>query len=269
MQTAHGNFQPAGVVTLTTDFGLDDPYVGIMKGVIGRTAAGLNVIDLSHKVPPFRPEIGGLWLGRCYRWFASGTVHIAVVDPGVGTARPIICLETTDHLFVTPDNGLAGELARHLDGWTANVVDPAALGLEVASTTFHGRDILAPVGARLAAGQIRAADVGPPTRDLAPSPLPLPRRCGDRIEGEVLLADRFGNVCTNIPGPIPATWRKAHATAGSHTLRLVRAYDEARSGEFVAIFNSFGLLEIALPRGNAAREESWTPGTPVCLHEST
>jgi S-adenosylmethionine hydrolase len=269
MGSAHGKFQPAGVITLTTDFGLDDPYVGTMKGVIARTAPGLNVIDLSHGVPPFRPEIGGLWLGRCYRWFASGTVHVAVVDPGVGTSRPILCLETADHLFVTPDNGLAGELIRHLDAWTATVLEPAALGLDVASTTFHGRDIFAPVGAGLAAGGIGASDVGPETRDMAPSPLPVPRLHADRIEGEVLFADRFGNVCTNIPGPAPTTWGNARASAGQHTFRLVRAYDEARSGEFVAIFNSFGLLEIALPRGNAMRDETWPPGTPVCLHEST
>lgn len=269
MRLSRGKFQPAGVVTLTTDFGLDDPYVGIMKGVIARTASGLNVIDLSHEVPPFRAEIGGLWLGRCYRWFTSGTVHVAVVDPGVGTARAILCLETADHLFVAPDNGLAGELTRHLDGWRASIVDPAVLGLEVPSTTFHGRDIFAPVGARLAAGSIGASDVGPETRDLVPSPLPAPRRRKDRIEGEVLYADRFGNICTNIPGPAPSAWRSARASAGAHILRLVRTYDEARSGELVAIFNSFGMLEIALPRGDAARQESWPSGTPVILYEST
>lgn len=268
MRTAPGNFQPAGIITLTTDFGRDDPYVGVMKGVIAKTAPGLNVIDLSHAVPPFKAEIAGLWLGRCFRWFSRGSVHVAVVDPGVGTSRPIVCLEATDHLFLIPDNGLAGELTRHLDEWKATVVDPQTLDLSVPSTTFHGRDVFAPVGARLAAGQIRAGDTGPETRDLVPSPLPLPCCNNGSIDGEILFADSFGNACTNIPGPAPHTWRNVRAKIGAHTLRLVQAYDEARSGELVAVFNSFGLLEIALPRGNAAREESWPPGTPVCLYES-
>jgi len=269
MQGTQGKFRPAGVVTLTTDFGLDDPFVGIMKGVIARTAPGLHVIDLCHEVPPFRAEIGGLWIGRCYRWFADGTVHVAVVDPGVGTARSIVCLESAGHVFLAPDNGLAGELTRHLDGWTAAVVDAGTIGLDVPSSTFHGRDIFAPVAARLATGQISPADLGPGVRGLVPSPLPLPRYGSDRIDGEILLPDRFGNLYTNIPGPVPAAWRDVRATIGTRTLRLVRAYDEASGGELVAIFNSFGLLEIAMPRSSAAAAESWSPGTPVCLHEST
>ncbi len=269
MQGLDGTFRPAGVITLTTDFGLADPFVGIMKGVIASTARDVDVIDLSHEVPPFRAEIGGLWIGRCYRWFAPGTVHIAVVDPGVGTNRRIVCVESPEHLFLVPDNGLAGELTRHLDDWSATVVEAGPLKLEATSTTFHGRDIFAPVAARLAAGSIDPSGLGPATRDLVPSPLPCPRRDAEGVSGEVLLPDRFGNVYTNISGPMPAAWQRALVSIGPHTLRLVRAYDEATSGELVAIFNSFGLLEIAMPRGSAAAAGSWPPGTPVRMHESS
>jgi len=268
MQGLDGRFRPGGVITLTTDFGLDDPFVGIMKGVIAREAPGINVIDLCHEVPPFRPEIGGLWIGRCYRWFATGTVHVAVVDPGVGTDRHIVCLESPGHLFLAPDNGLAGELARHLQDWSAVVVEPDAMGLEVPSGTFHGRDIFAPVAARLASGSIEPAGLGPPLRDLLPSSLPCPRCGEDGITGEVLLEDRFGNVFTNIPGPVPATWRQPTISIGQRNLRLVMTYDEAAPGEMVGIFNSFGLLEIAIPRGSAAEVGSWPAGTPVRMHES-
>ena len=268
MHESHGTFRPSGTVTLTTDFGLDDPYVGIMKGIVARTAPGVNVIDLCHGVPPFRPEIAGLWIGRCFRWFADGSVHVAVVDPGVGTERSIVCIETPGHCFLAPDNGLAGELTRHLEDWSATSVDCDARGLEVVSPTFHGRDVFAPVAARLAAGEVRPTDLGPTFPTLVPSPLPLPRRCADRIEGEVLLPDRFGNVSTNIPGPAPVGWADARLAVGARSLRLVRTYDEASAGEYVAIFNSFGLLEISLPRGSAAAAESFPPGTPACLHES-
>jgi S-adenosylmethionine hydrolase len=266
MDRTEQNFKPAGVITLTTDFGLEDPFVGVMKGVIARSAPRANVIDLCHEVPPFRAEIGGLWIGRCYRWFASGTVHVAVVDPGVGTARPIVCIETAGHLFLAPDNGLAGELTRHLDSWRATVVEPLGLGLEVHSNTFHGRDIFAPVAANLATGGIGPSDLGPRKYELSPSPLPLPRHGKDCIEGEILLPDRFGNIYTNIPGPAPAAWQDVYATVGTRDARLVRAYDEAVSGELVAIFNSFGLLELAVPRGSADAAESWPPGTPIRLH---
>lgn len=268
MGSTDRSFRSAGVITLTSDFGQEDPFVGIMKGVISRRSRDLSVIDLCHEVPPFRPEIGGLWLGLCYRWFPPGSVHVAVVDPGVGTARRILCLSGHDHLFLAPDNGLAAELASHLDHWSARRVDPEGLGLDVASTTFHGRDIFAPVAAALATGDMGPQDMGSTTEELTPSGLPRPAISGTQITGELLLADRFGNLYSNIPGPLPRHWTRAAASVGGHEVRLVRAYDEARSGEYVAIFNSFGLLEIALPRGSAEAAGRWPPGTPVSLFET-
>jgi S-adenosylmethionine hydrolase len=161
---------PSRTITLTTDFGLKDPFVGIMKGVIARQAPGINVIDISHDVPPYRPEIGGLWLGLSYRWFASGAVHVAVIDPGVGTERRIACLSTTGHTFLAPDNGLAGEIVAHLPRWSARVVEPGRLKLPVPSTTFHGRDIFAPVAA-LRPAPSRHRPRPDPRRDRAGRPL--------------------------------------------------------------------------------------------------
>ena len=269
MNAGQDTFRATGVITLTTDFGLDDPFVGIVKGVIARRCPNLSVIDLCHKVPPFRAEIGGLWIGLSYRWFAPGSVHVAVVDPGVGTDRRIVCLQAGEHLFLVPDNGLAGELTRHLDRWSARALEPEKLSLDSPSPTFHGRDIFAPVAAMLAAGELAPEVLGRPVDDLTPSVLPRPRLDKDDIFGEILLSDRFGNLFSNIAGPVPAAWDGARVTIENHSMRLVRTYDEARSGEFVAIFNSFGLLEIALPRGNAQAAGQWPPGTHVRLSRTS
>ena len=256
---------PNRIITLTTDFGLKDPFVGIMKGVIARQAPGINVIDISHDVPAYRPEIGGLWLGLSYRWFASRAIHVAVIDPGVGTGRRIVCLSTAGHTFLAPDNGLAGEIVSHLPHWSARVVEPGRLELPVPSTTFHGRDIFAPVAAMLAAGKLRTEDLGPTVTDLRPSALPRPEIGQDRIRGEIVLADHFGNLMSNIGGPAPPGWTSPVAVIGGKTLRLVQAYDEASRGELVAIFNSFGLLEIACPRGSASETADWSPGQDIAL----
>jgi len=269
MKAGQDTFRASGVITLTTDFGLHDPFVGIVKGIIARRCPSLSVIDLCHEVPPFSAEIGGLWIGLSYRWFSPGSVHVAVVDPGVGTDRRIVCLQAGQHLFLVPDNGLAGELTRHLDKWSARALEPETLSLDSPSPTFHGRDIFAPVAAMLAAGELTPEVLGPPVDDLTPSALPRPCLGKDDIVGEVLLADRFGNLFSNIAGPIPAAWNDARVTIDDHSMRLVRTYDEARSGEFVAIFNSFGLLEIALPRGNARATGQWPPGTHVRLFRTS
>ncbi len=265
MDQTEGVFRPSGVITLTTDFGLTDPFVGVVKGVIARLGPGLNVIDLCHEAPTFDPAIAGLWIGLCYRWFTPGSVHVAVVDPGVGSDRSIVCLLGSGHAFLAPDNGLADELCRHLENWTAWTVDAEALELDVPSSTFHGRDIFAPVATMLASGSTAPAALGPAAVDLIPSRLPRPTREPDHLDGEILLADRFGNLFTNIPGPIPDDWGGAVVNVGNRRMRVVRTYDEARSGEFIGVFNSFGLLEIALPRASARNQGRWPPGTAVRL----
>jgi S-adenosylmethionine hydrolase len=265
MPDANTRPRPAGIVTLTTDFGLQDPFVGIMKGVIAQRAPAVNVIDISHDVPPYCPEIGGLWLGLCYRWFARGAVHVAVIDPGVGTDRRIACICSDGHTFLAPDNGLAGELVEHLVGWSAYSLDVDRLDLPVPSTTFHGRDIFAPVAAGLACGDLQTRNLGQPIRDLRPSSLPRPDVSETAVRGKLLIADHFGNLMSNIRGPAPAAWSDPVVRAGGRTMRLVTTYDEASQGELVGIFNSFGLLEIACPRGRAIDAGGLAPGQEIQL----
>src|SRR5690606_16440176 len=177
-----------GVVSLLTDFGLADPYVGIVKGVIAREAPGVTVIDLTHAVPPQDVELAALWLEQAYGWFPSGTVHLCVVDPGVGTARAALAARAGEHWFVAPDNGVLSAVLGRESSSEVRRIDASALRLTVSSRTFHGRDVFAPVAARLASGALRLAEIGPPH-----APLRLarrePRRDGAEVLGEVIADD--------------------------------------------------------------------------------
>lgn len=256
-----------GVISLTTDFGHDDPYVGIMKAVILRRFPAARIVDLTHQVPPFRPEIAGLWLGLSCRWFPAGSLHIAVVDPGVGTDRRITLQASGDHRFLAPDNGLADEIARHVRIRSCRHVDTSRLPAAGVSGTFHGRDIFAPLAAGLAAGELRAEDVGPETRDLVPSTLPQPRTSGGTVAGEILFADHFGNLLTNIPAALVGD-AAASARCGGRRFRFVRTYGDASPDEPVALIDSFGLLELACRNADAARTLGLGPGDRVTVSGS-
>ncbi len=245
---------PSGLVTLTTDFGRIDPYAGIMKGVILARHPAARVVDLTHDVPPFRPEVGGFWLRRAARWFPAGTVHVAVVDPGVGTRRDIVCVCRDAQAFVAPDNGLAEELTRGTDAAAVHqLAQPTLerLGALAASATFHGRDIFAPVAAALSAGEIQPAELGPAVTDLVPSRMPRPVH-GPEIEGQIVLADRYGNLVTNIAVERLREFRRPVVKAPPLALALSTTYGEVAEGEYLALINSFELLEIARNGGSAA-----------------
>lgn len=254
-----------GVITLTTDFGLRDPYAGIMKGVISRFAPKAVVIDLCHYVPSYRPAIGGLWVGLSYRWFPIGSVHVAVVDPGVGTDRDIVCIDSDGHQFIVPDNGMAAEIARHLDHWSACRLEIQNLDLTINSPTFHGRDVFAPVAARLWSGELKPNEIGPPVRRLEPSSLPQAEVRDNAVIGEVVFADHFGNLVSNIENPGLAGWHDLSASIAGESVKIVGTYGEAKADETIALFNSFGLLEIARPGGSALSQEGWQPGARVTL----
>lgn len=251
-------------VSLTTDFGLDDPFAGIMKGAILRRDPSIRVIDLCHGVPPGAVGIGGLWLGLSCRWLPAGTVHAAVVDPGVGTDRGLLCLSGEDHIFLAPDNGLAAEICRHREIETIIQVDWHALIGDPPSRTFHGRDVFAPIAADLARGATRADELGPEIDACTvDSPLPSPRLSAGAVDGEILLADHFGNLMTNIPaGQIPPG-RPIRVVAGQASFGMVGTYDEAPPGQPVGLVNSFGLLEIACPGSHAAQFLDLGPGAVV------
>lgn len=253
---------PPPIVTLLTDFGAGSGYPAQVKGVLLGILPEVRLVDLSHEVPPFDVLAGALLLEACAPRFPPGAVHLAVVDPGVGTERrPLCVVDAEGRRLVGPDNGLftpflgRGARAIHLRD-RALVPDPA-------SSTFHGRDLFAPVAAWLAGGGA-AERLGPEVPDPVRLDWPAAERRGDEVHGVVLLADPFGNLLTSLraadlpPGPL-------RAEIAGLPARLVRTYGEARPGELVALLGSSGRLEIAVREGSAARRLAAARGTPVSL----
>jgi len=272
------------ILTLLTDFGTEDEYVGVMKGVILSIAPDVRLVDLSHQVPPQDIRRAALLLMNAVPYFPPDTVHLAVVDPGVGTARRPVAIRTPAGTFVGPDNGLFSWVLARVPEWTAVEIREPAYRLPLVSSTFHGRDVFAPAAAHLAAG-LPLEKLGPRVED--PVWLPPPRlKIGDfAAEGEVLYADRFGNLVTSIGylqrekdamvlapafGP-RGDWRLFSARAagvvvGDVKLRGIRqTYGEAAVGELLALVGSSGFLEIAVRQGSAAAALGAVPGTPVTL----
>ncbi|MFZ5475360.1 MAG: SAM hydrolase/SAM-dependent halogenase family protein [Myxococcota bacterium] len=235
-------------IALLTDFGLSDPYVGVMKGVIAGIAPGVPVLDVTHGVPPQDVRVGALFLDAAWPFFPPATVFVCVVDPGVGTDRRPVVARAADRWFVGPDNGLFTLLP-----------SPEVWAIEAGplpSRTFHGRDLFAPVAARLALAQrFDGPVIGEPVR-LA---IPAPR--GD--VGEVLYVDHFGNAVTNLPARDDGAVR-----VRGRRLRVVRAYGEADLGEAVALTGSTSRLEVAVRDGSAAAELGIAPGEEVAWEPS-
>jgi len=258
---------PSGVITLLTDFGLSDPFVGVMTGVLLSRFPGARVVDLCHGIRPQAIAEGAFWLERCYHWFPRGTVHVAVVDPGVGSSRALLAAAIAGHYFLLPDNGLLGPALLAAPGARVLAVDVPKLGLPAPSATFHGRDIFAPLAAGLASGDQRFDTLGVPTRPL-PSLLPLPRRSAAGASGEVVCVDRFGNLITNLDEALLAA-ELARGSGASlvrvagQSLRWLRSYAEAQPGELLALVNAFGVLEIAARDDSAERRLGVSRGALV------
>lgn len=256
------------MVTLLTDFGLSDPYVGVMKGVLLREAGDLGaLVDLTHDVPAQDVRTASFFLARSWSWFPPGTVHVAVVDPGVGSERGILLALVGGHAFLAPDNGLLAPLLEDASDARILRADVAGQGLDRGSRTFHGRDRFAPLGGRLARGDDPFA-MGSGTDRWERLALSGARRGpAGSVEGEVLLVDRFGNLVTSVPssllGGAPAgRWRVRLA---GREVRLVGTYAEAEVGELVALVDSYDLVELAVRDGNAAHEIAAGVGAPVEL----
>ncbi len=257
-------WNPSGIVTLTTDFGLVDPYVGVMHGVILGRAPRARIVDLTHGVPPQAVDLAGFLLARSVQYFPAGSVHVAVVDPGVGTARRALVAEDRGQAFVAPDNGLlAPVLSRAARVYE---LDVERFALTARSRTFHGRDVFAPAAAAIAAGTApRAAGRGAPIEPLA-RPAPASRPGPDGGEARVVCADRFGNLVLDVEaadlGAEPGRWRLECAGA---TIPVRGTYAEAEPGALLALVNSFGTLEIAVRDGSAADRLGLARGDRVSL----
>jgi len=243
----------SGIITLTTDFGLRDAYQGAVKGAILSLCPGVSLVDITHLVPPGDILEGSLVMAGACSLFPDGVVHVGVVDPGVGTERRAVVLETARHFFVGPDNGLLTLVAPPEEVKTAvRLTNPAYFAAEV-SPTFHGRDVFAPVAAHLCLGVgPRAMGEEMDPESLVRLDLPEAARHGESVTGEVVHVDAFGNLITNIRG--------ADVCDGSvvgvegQSLALVRTYADVEQGAVVALIGSTGLVEVAVNGGNAAEK---------------
>jgi S-adenosylmethionine hydrolase len=261
----------SGVITITTDFGHKGPFAAVMKGVILTRFPEARVIDLAHDIPPHWPPEAGFWISRSYRYFPDGTIHIAIVDPGVGTDREILLAEVDGHVFLAPDNGLLAPLLVEQNQAKIYCLDIAGLakhGIAKPSLTFHGRDIFAPVAAELAAGRLRATDVAKPTQNWTPGWLDDPTVAKDRVSGIIVTVDAFGNLISNIDEALLKEFTSPVAQIGGHSFRLMPTYGRVTPGEYLALINSFGVLEIARAEGSAAEGLGADRGAPVVVKES-
>lgn len=256
---------PSGVITLLTDFGLADPFVGQMKGVILTRCPNARVVDLSHGIAPGDVAAGSFWLERSWSCFAKGTVHVAVVDPGVGTARAALAVWAHHHWFVGPDNGLLAAVLATAHDPQVRRIEPLRLGMVPASRTFHGRDLFAPVAAALAAGRVGFPALGPQVEQWVPSLLPAPELRADGAVGVVVTVDHFGNLITNLGADILQRVSHPMVRIGSHTVPLVGTFHEAPPGALLALPGSMGVLEIARRDGSAHQLLGLGRGTPVTL----
>lgn len=262
----------SGVITITTDFGHQGPFVGVMKGCMLARFPDARIIDLTHEIVVHWPAEAGFWLSRAYGYFPAGTVHVAVVDPGVGTSRSILAVRAGGHIFLAPDNGLLAPVAsRAGDALIVRLgaAQLARIGVHHPSATFHGRDIFAPVAAELAAGRCKAEDLGERVSGLVPSWVDDPTVEPRSVSGVVISIDHFGNLITNIDGALIERFRLPLVHAGNHSFPLLRTYGDTRPGEYLALVNSFGVLEIARAELSAAEGLGLSRGAPVVVRDRT
>ena len=239
------------LITLLTDFGAGSGYPAQMKGVILAARPDARIVDITHEVPQFDILAGALLLEASARWFPAEAVHVAVVDPGVGTARRAICVvDGAGRRYLGPDNGI---FTPFLDGDGARVVQLAnpTMVPQGLSATFHGRDLFAPVAAWLAAGGAVDA-LGPTIGDPVRLPWPVAQRDGQVVHGEVVWADTFGNLVTSIRAADLGGATPLVEVAG-HEARFVRTYGDGAPGDLLALIGSGGRLEIAVREGSAER----------------
>ena len=246
---------PNNIITLTTDFGTTDIFVGVMKGVILSINPDAKVIDITHDIEPQDVYAGAFLLNSAYHYFPPGTIHMGVIDPGVGSARRAIAVETERYYFVAPDNGLLSYvLCNETVRCAVNLTNPKYF-LPQVSNTFHGRDIFAPVAAHLSRG-VSLNSFGEQITNISKISISTPNTSESEIVGQIIYIDRFGNLITNISQELFASVRRERNfvifVKDRQIQRICNAYAESSAGELLCIFSSFGNLEIAINGGNAA-----------------
>ena len=271
-QGSAGSWRASGIVSLLTDFGHVDPYVGVMKAVMLGVAPTLRLVDLTHEIPPQDIATAGWMLAQSWRWFPLGSVHLAVVDPGVGSRREILLAEQEGHAFLAPDNGLLdaclGAAARV---W---VLDVERFALPGRSATFHGRDIFSPAAAAIAAGlapRAAARDPQPATRrERAPRGAALVWHGADRFETPVLHVDVFGNLISAlVPEREGVDIEAFELELGEARVPTCSTYAEVEPGQLLALVDSYGHLEVAVRDGDARARLSLERGDRLTFRRRT
>jgi S-adenosylmethionine hydrolase len=244
-------------LTLTTDFGTKDGFIGTMKGVIWNICPDVHIADISHAISPQNILEGALTLRRAYTYFAPGTVHVAVIDPGVGTYRRPIAARLGSHYFVVPDNGLLTPMLEDADEnhWPVEIVHTTneKYFLPEISRTFHGRDIFAPVGAHLANG-VPLSNLGPAISDPIRMVLPHPEKTSNGWHAHVMIVDVFGNLATDLPAAALQDFPHVSFHIRDREVHgLVASYGQKQPGDLVALIDSENHVEIAVVNGSAAK----------------
>jgi len=255
------------VITLTTDFGLSDHYVGTMKGVLLSRCPRVRIVDISHEIRPFSILAGAYAISQAAPYFPAGSVHVVVIDPGVGTPRKPLLVEAADQFFIAPDNGVLS-LILHRDPRAITwEISNEALMLPTPSATFHGRDIFAPAAAAIACGAAKPDDVGPVIAQPVLHADLFPRQMGPNLwRGTVLSVDRFGNIITNFKAADYSGLSSqpfALRLAGFEINQLVQTFGDATTGLCFAYFGSSGYVEIGMNQQSAADLLKVKDGEPI------
>lgn len=257
-----------GIVTLTTDFGLSDPYVGQVKGAILKRNITARIVDITHAIPPQDILAAALTIRTSFHYFPPGTVHMVVVDPGVGSQRAILAAEGLEHLFIAPDNGTLSALVAGKTITSLYRIENSDLYPLEVSSTFHGRDIMAPVAAALAKG-LPLHDVGPAIAldSCILLNMPHPKIGAKSIEGQVLSVDHFGNIRTNITAACISRFQPdcfaGIELRGQLIPSITTTYVQCPVGSFTGVIDSSGYLEIAINKGSAAEQTGTLIGDQV------
>ena len=257
-----------GVITLTTDFGTRDWFVGTMKGVILGVNPKVTLVDLTHEIPPGDIRAGAFAVSSSCRFFPKGSIHVAVVDPGVGSSRRAVAVKTKNGYFIGPDNGVLSWALKREQVLAIHELKNRAYFLPAISATFHGRDAFAPAAAHLSRG-LPVSKLGPAMKDIVRLPWPEVSCARDRVKGEVIYIDRFGNAITNISDSalrkLASDTERLVLRGTTQICRVAGFYSAVPSGGAVAVMGSSGFLEIAVNGGNAARKLKLRVGTRIMV----
>ena len=260
------------IITLTTDYGTNDHLVGTVKGVILKINPDATIVDITHNVTAFDLLDGALAIGAAYSYFPARTIHVVVVDPGVGTERRPLLVTAENQFFVAPDNGVLSVIYEREQNVVVRHATAEHYFLQPISNTFHGRDIFAPIAAWLSkTGQ--PGSMGEQINDFKRFALPRPKAAEGAVKGIVMRVDNFGNLITNfrredLPEAAPHNGSIGLQLGNQQVSRLVSTFAQGNAGEAIAYLGSSGYIEIGINKGNASRTLGIGRGTPVTLAES-